>query len=246
MDNLGRFIILDMSQLSFSEFAKRLHEVIGEENPASFVKELFSSSVSLPSNKVNPMVTQGDDSFRKYYSGGNDISALASKVIEYLDVNDVESFLNSRIQDDYDKKRRLWDSLYPWLDTGDFDCCVESTARLFVEIVRVAASKQGKWKRKNSSTKLEVSVYTIPYDENTYEVYRCPNCGETQFDVGAEYCPGCGLPLKNYCKGVVAFSGSHWDDPPHVCKPTQKFCQKCGAPTVYYEDFHLMEEAPRK
>ena len=236
----------DMRQLSFSEFAKRLHEVIGEEPPASFVRELFSSSVSLPSTKENPMVTQSDDSFRKYFTGGNDISAIASKVIEYLDVEDVEGFINSRIQDDHDKKCKLWDSLSPWLDTDNFNCCIKSTARLFGEIVRVAASKQGKWKRSSAKAKQDFSVYTIPYDENTYEVYRCPNCGETHFDVGAEYCPSCGLPLTNHCKGVVGISGSHWDDPPHVCKPAQKFCQKCGAPTVYYEDFHLMDKAPRK
>ena len=114
----------DMSHLSFSEFAKRLHEVIGEEPPASFVRELFSSSVSLPSTKENPMVTQSDDSFRKYFTGGNDISAIASKVIEYMDVEDVEGFLNSRIQDDHDKKCKLWDSLSPWLDTGNFNCCI--------------------------------------------------------------------------------------------------------------------------
>lgn len=236
-----------MSQLSFSEFAKRLHEVIGEEPPASFVRELFSSSVSLPATKENPMVTQSDDSFRKYFSGANDISAIASKVIDYLDTEDVEVFLNSRIQDNHDKKCKLWDSLSPWLDTGNFDYCIESTARLFVEIVRVAASKQGKWKRKNSRAKPDVTVYTVPFDENTYEVYVCPKCGETHFDPGAEFCPGCGLPLKNYCKGTKKTSNTPWDDnPPHFCKPTQKFCQKCGAPTVYYEDFHLMDKAPRK
>ena len=59
---------------------------------------------------------------------------------------------------------------------------------------------------------------------------ECPVCGETELgSVGGE-CLNCGNPKRNRCM-------PEYNQPPHRCPDDARFCELCGAPTVYGELF---------
>jgi rRNA maturation endonuclease Nob1 len=77
----------------------------------------------------------------------------------------------------------------------------------------------------------------IQYDLETNRVLECPRCHNELFGEEASYCRICGLDLVNKCipePWEDDFGGRH-ETVPHVNPPDARFCEQCGAPTVYYE-----------
>lgn len=62
------------------------------------------------------------------------------------------------------------------------------------------------------------------------------------FSDHAEYCRICGLELINKCiPGTQQDSyGNYFDPEPHENPPDARFCEQCGAPTVYFEKHELL------
>ncbi len=83
----------------------------------------------------------------------------------------------------------------------------------------------------------------IPYDEKTLRVTECPRCNNEDFRENASYCRICGLELVNVCipEQVEAANGDYYDPEPHTNPPNARFCEICGAPTVYFQKHRILE-----
>jgi len=75
----------------------------------------------------------------------------------------------------------------------------------------------------------------IKFDPETNKVAECPRCHNELFGVDASYCRICGLVLKNTCipEPEQDSYGNYYDPEPHQNPPDARFCETCGAPTVY-------------
>ena len=58
--------------------------------------------------------------------------------------------------------------------------------------------------------------------------YECPVCGYTDPMIRSRVCPNCDESKRNYCL-------PEYNQPPHICPDDARFCEVCGAPTLYRE-----------
>ena len=85
----------------------------------------------------------------------------------------------------------------------------------------------------------------IKYDPKTNRIKECPRCKNEIFSDGAQYCRLCGLELVNKCIPEPwddSFGYSH-DSEAHDNPPDARFCEQCGAPTVYYQKHELLKSS---
>lgn len=75
----------------------------------------------------------------------------------------------------------------------------------------------------------------IKFDHETNKVEECPRCHNELFSENAMYCRICGLVLKNTCipEPEQDSYGNYYDPEPHQNAPDARFCETCGAKTVY-------------
>ncbi|MPL99689.1 hypothetical protein SDC9_45909 [bioreactor metagenome] len=75
----------------------------------------------------------------------------------------------------------------------------------------------------------------IKFDHETNKVEECPRCHNELFSENASYCRICGLVLKNACipEPEQDSYGNYYDPEPHQNPPDARFCETCGAKTVY-------------
>ncbi len=85
----------------------------------------------------------------------------------------------------------------------------------------------------------------IPFDLNTYKVLECPRCNNEIFSDDANFCQICGLEIVNIClpEQVEDSSGEYYTPEPHKNIPGARFCEECGAPTVYYQKHRILESS---
>lgn len=76
----------------------------------------------------------------------------------------------------------------------------------------------------------------INYDTTTNKVMECPRCNNELFGADASYCRICGLELINKCvpEPEQDSYGNYYDPDPHQNPPDARFCETCGASTVYF------------
>ena len=55
---------------------------------------------------------------------------------------------------------------------------------------------------------------------------ECPACGAAEPAGPGGECLNCGAPKRNHCL-------PEYDQPAHWCPPEAKYCETCGAPTVF-------------
>lgn len=82
----------------------------------------------------------------------------------------------------------------------------------------------------------------VEYDRDTFRVKECPRCHNEIFSDNANYCHICGLELVNICipEPVEDDFGNTYDQDPHNNTPDARFCEQCGAPTVYFKKHELL------
>ena len=68
----------------------------------------------------------------------------------------------------------------------------------------------------------------IQMDENN-RLIECPVCHNTQFSKDARHCRICGLELWNHC--IPEYGSDEW----HINPANARFCETCGARTVFFE-----------
>ena len=83
----------------------------------------------------------------------------------------------------------------------------------------------------------------IKYDPLTNKVDECPRCLNEIFSEGAQYCRICGLELVNKCipEPLEDSFGNFYPPDPHVNLPDARFCEQCGAPTVYFQKHGILK-----
>ena len=57
---------------------------------------------------------------------------------------------------------------------------------------------------------------------------ECPVCGYAEDTSRSSVCPNCDYPKRNECR-------PEYNQPPHYCPDDARFCEVCGAPTLYRE-----------
>jgi hypothetical protein len=62
------------------------------------------------------------------------------------------------------------------------------------------------------------------------------------FGEEASYCRICGLDLVNTCipEPTEDMRGEYYTPDPHENLPDARFCEQCGAPTVYYQKHEIL------
>lgn len=82
----------------------------------------------------------------------------------------------------------------------------------------------------------------IEYDPDTFKVKECPRCHNEIFSENADYCRICGLELINVCipEPVEWPNGDYGRPDPHENPPDARYCEQCGALTVYYGKHELL------
>ena len=74
----------------------------------------------------------------------------------------------------------------------------------------------------------------IEYDAITKKIKKCPRCFNEEFSDDAFYCKICGLELINKCTGIpYADDFGNYPGQIHDNSPDARFCETCGASTVY-------------
>ena len=88
---------------------------------------------------------------------------------------------------------------------------------------------------------LKITNYLLVKLE-TNRVTECPRCQNEIFSDGALYCRICGLELVNES---IPFerddNGNYINSEPYDNSPDARFCEQCGAPTVYFQKHELLK-----
>ena len=83
----------------------------------------------------------------------------------------------------------------------------------------------------------------IKYDQDTNRIKECPRCNNEIFSESAQYCRICGLEMINKCipQPLEDDRGNLYDQDPHNNSPDARFCEQCGAPTVYFQKHSILK-----
>ena len=74
------------------------------------------------------------------------------------------------------------------------------------------------------------TVYPTVLKEQDSHLPSCPVCGSKRTIREGRYCADCMQPLQNVCTGPAKH---------HACAVSDRFCQACGAPTVFFQSGFL-------
>ena len=73
------------------------------------------------------------------------------------------------------------------------------------------------------------TLYPMPLPTEDGRLRACPACGSTRTLRQGRYCAQCMQPMENSCTGG------------HTCAPNDRFCTRCGQPTLFLQSGLLPE-----
>lgn len=143
--------------MEFSEFAGRLHAIIGAgSSTAAFTKSIIETILS----DEAPAITDeyGDDTYKAYFNGNTKITRLAKKVTAYIEPFNFSTYIDEFPDATHDS---LVDSFSDALPDATSHDIGEKLAGLFESIIREAAMS------KRKSPKKAEPVRTLSDDQQT-------------------------------------------------------------------------------
>lgn len=87
----------ESAAMEFSEFAQKMHNVLGGVGIGTFTRTLLSKIINVPldiSDDVNPLIKQSDESFKSYYVGTNGIRRFSNSVRLWIRENEFENYVD--------------------------------------------------------------------------------------------------------------------------------------------------------
>ena len=130
--------------MEFSEFAGRLHAIIGAgSSTAAFTKSIIETILS----DEAPAITDeyGDDTYKAYFNGNTKITRLAKKVTAYIEPFNFSAYIDEFPDATHDSLADSFSDALPDATSHDIG---EQLARLFESILKEAAMSKRKTTKK--------------------------------------------------------------------------------------------------
>ena len=147
--------------MEFTEFIKLLKSIIGgASSNHDFTRIIFGEIVTDEGQSY--VEDKSDSTFKSYYNGNTKITAIAKRILPYIEPEEFTAFLehfpDATIQ-------RLCDAFQPYILDITLHNAYEKIADFFEDILRTAASQQ----RKNTHTSVREDIIELPERQLTTE-----------------------------------------------------------------------------
>lgn len=160
-----------MDSIGFSEFAQLTVPYLkGGMGQAEYARTLLLGICAFEDLEDNPVSKASDDSMKRYFTGERGIGPLASKIVPYLDPEQLEPFFKRL---GFEAEMKLYKVLSPYSSSMTDLNVVEEAPKILAEIITAASSnKRGTRKRSNPQAQQEEALVYIQEADG-----RCVLCG---------------------------------------------------------------------
>lgn len=179
--------------MNFSEFAKILKPIIGEDKRADeFAYELFSQIVDLPDEKEDLLNDVSPKAYKSYYSGDRGITRFAKKIRKFIEPTAFEAYIDELSEE---AQLSIFNALANYVPGMNDQNIAEKTSECFKNIIYDATMQN---RRKGGQTKKE--------GEDTFDI------GQKDYyllDECESMCPICGQILIKNVRGNIKNEYKH-------------------------------------
>jgi dihydropteroate synthase len=135
--------------MNFSGFMQRLFDALSEgKSIPVFMRDMLA--VGMDDKGIQILDDLDDQTLKGYYYGHTGIGKYAKKVINHIEPEEVISFYDRYSDKVADSIVKAFEDVIPDISSFNY---AEKISDLYMDILRTAAAKGTKWKKKNTSGK---------------------------------------------------------------------------------------------